>query len=128
MKVINNPRKIRLSLDSIDGFNLTNKSHGLKRLFPMINALNTMNGQYSQMWDFLFEHFAGLNFIEFLSLILFDDLVDFLYTGVSGHYGGHYFLDQGGLFGYLGELGFYVLQDFHWVVLTVEHFCHYLPK
>ena len=79
------------------------------------------------MGYFLFEQLRYFSLAELFGFILFGNFLDFLYAGLSRLNGRYDFLDKGSLFRNLTEFVFDVLKNFHWVVLSIEHFGHYLP-
>lgn len=127
MKVIDYFFQIWFPVMNVDGLDFLFKN-GLKRLFPLINALNAMDGENSEMWDFLLESFAHFSDVQLFALVLFDNFIDFFQTGFTGLDRWDDFLHQWGFFADLWEFVFNIFKDFHWVVLPIEHFSHQLPK
>jgi hypothetical protein len=77
MKVIDDFLQIRFSIMNVDWLDFLFKNC-FKRLLPLINALNAMDGQNPEMRYLLFERFTHFSGVHLFSLILFDNLVDFL--------------------------------------------------
>lgn len=92
-------------------------AHGLKTLFPVKNALNTVNGEDSKMRDLLLESPRQLAPVRVLEI--YQELVYFLKAVLSCLDGGNDLLHQGGLFLNVRVLVSHVLEDLHWVVLPV---------
>jgi hypothetical protein len=68
-----------MNVDGLD-FHLENS---LKWLFPLINTLNAMNGENSEMRDFLFERFTHFSGIQLFTFVLLDKLIDFFQAGFT---------------------------------------------
>jgi len=96
----------------------------LDTLLPLIDTLDTVDSEYPEMVDPLLKEFVQLGHSHLLLLPLTQDLVDLLQTSLPRIYRGHHLLDQGSLLCHLRKLVLYILQNLHWVVLSVEDLGH----
>ncbi len=126
MKVIYYLLQIGLSVMQVNWLYFILK-HGLEGLLPLINAFDAMDRQDSQMRNLFFKYFAKLGLDEFSTLKLLYGLINFLYASFSGLNRWYYFLNKGSLLWNIRKLIFDVFQNSHWVVFSIEHFCHELP-
>jgi hypothetical protein len=86
-----------------------------------------VNGENAEMWDFLLESFAHFWRCELFCLILFNDLMDLLDAGFTSLDWGGNLLDQGSFFWNFRKFVLDVLENFHWVIFSIEHLRHHLP-
>lgn len=126
MKVIYYLLQVGLSIMQVNWLYFVLK-HGLKRLFPLVNALDTMDCQNSQVGNLFLKCFAKLYLCKFSTFKLFYGFIDFLYASFSCLNRWNYFLNKGSLLWNIRELMLNVFQNSHWVVLSIEHFRHELP-
>ena len=68
-------------------------------LLPLIDALDAVNGEDSQMVDPFLEHFVEFIDVDLFLLPLLDDIGDLLHATFPRVDGGHDLLHQGGLLG-----------------------------
>lgn len=82
MKIFSNLFQIRFGFVNINGlyFVLENRLH---RLFPLINAFDTMDRQNPEMGNLFLKNFTHFRFGEFFSLKLFYHFEYFLDAGFS---------------------------------------------